>query len=67
MAQQTILGRLGRQSGPMNELFTAGWKWEGQRAAWFAQCGRTEESKECLKRQRFFERQLDLLIKEGGQ
>ena len=64
MAIQTILSRLGRQSGPMDELFTSGWKWEGQRAAWFQACGRTEETKECLKRQRFFERELDKLIKE---
>ena len=64
MAAQSIVGRLGRHSRPMDELFTAGWKWEGQRAEWFASCGRTEETKECLKRQRFFEKQLDLLIKE---
>ena len=67
MAHQSILSRLGRQSGPMDALFTAGWKWEGQRAAWFQRCGKTEQLKECLKRQRFFERQLDLLIKEAGQ
>ena len=67
MAGQSILGRLGRQSGPMDALFTAGWKWEGQRAAWFANCGRSDESKECLTRQRFFERELDRLIQETKQ
>ena len=67
MAHQSILSRLGRQSGPMDELFTAGWKWEGQRAAWFANCGRIDESKECLKRQRFFERELDHLVQEAKQ
>ena len=67
MAHQSILSRLGRQSGPMDELFTAGWKWEGQRAAWFANCGRSDESKECLKRQRFFERELDRLVQEAKQ
>ena len=64
MGTQTIVGRLGRQSGPMNELFTAGWRWEGQRAAWFASNGRFEQSEDCLARQRFFERELDRLMKE---
>ena len=67
MGTQTIVGRLGRQSGPMNELITAGWRWEGQRAAWFASNGRFKQSEECLARQRFFERELDRLMKEGDQ
>jgi hypothetical protein len=64
MAEQSILSRLGRQSGPMHELFESGWRFEGLRAAWFANCGRIEESKECLKRHRFFERELDRLMQE---
>ena len=67
MAHQTVLSRLGRQSGPMDALFIAGSKWVGQRPAWFANCGRIEESKECLKRQRFFEHELDRLIQEEKQ
>ena len=66
MTAQSILARLGRQSGPMDALSSSGWKWEGQRAAWFEQCGRIDESKECLKRQRFFERELDRLMQEGN-
>ena len=64
MAAQSIVGRLGRHSRPMDELFTAGWKWEGQRAEWFASCGQFEQSENCLARQRFFESELDRLMQE---
>lgn len=52
MAQQTILGRLGRQSGPMHELYESGARFESLRASWYGAANNTEMEQECRGRQR---------------
>ena len=66
MAAQSILARLGRQSGPMHELFESGIRFEGLRLSWYSAANNTEMAKECRKRQRFFERALEDLWREQG-
>ena len=66
MAHQSILSRLGRQSGPMHELFESGIRFEGLRASWYSAANNTEMAEECLGRQRFFERALEELWREQG-